>query len=219
MFDFDRKQVTAKPSSLKGINNLKNYCMDKEKKVVAGPWMDEASKDEKEEEYTGKDLKCMEKPLPWQATVIKKLEAEPDDRTVNVVVDKVGNAGKTKLCKWLMWKKMAGFIPYGKANDILNKVFKNPWRKSYVVDLSRSKPAETSIADIYHAIEQIKNGMITNGKWETGDKLRMPSHVWIFANFKPDVEAMSQDRWKFWTIQDQELVPMKTKKVNNGGRL
>jgi hypothetical protein len=52
----------------------------------------------------------------------------------------------------------------------------------------------------YSSIECIKNGMITNTKYETGFKVFNPPHVVVFSNFPPDEEKLSADRWNIKEI-------------------
>ena len=61
-----------------------------------------------------------------------------------------------------------------------------------VFDLPRNNGNKVS----YSALEAIKNGLICNTKYETGNKLFNPPHILIFANDEPEWEAMSDDRFK-----------------------
>ena len=47
----------------------------------------------------------------------------------------------------------------------------------------------------YSAIEEIKDGMIYSGKYEGGFANIEHPHVIILANFEPEREKLSSDRW------------------------
>ena len=65
-----------------------------------------------------------------------------------------------------------------------------------VIDVPRDNGNTVS----YKAIEQIKNGMICNTKYETGMKLFNSPHIIIFANMPPEEHKLSADRWKIFEI-------------------
>ena len=47
----------------------------------------------------------------------------------------------------------------------------------------------------YGAIEKIKNGYFMCAKYESKPIIRNPPHLLIFANFKPNIDELSLDRW------------------------
>lgn len=38
---------------------------------------------------------------PWQLELEYMLQTEPDDRSIIIITDYVGNSGKTQWCKWM----------------------------------------------------------------------------------------------------------------------
>lgn len=210
----NEKYVHARPASQNGQMALKKYCMKKDTTYVAGPWFDG---EEPEKEYDGKDVMEIEKsPFPWQKFILEEIEKEPNKRTVNWIVDEGGCSGKTTLAKYLGWKKKALYITFGKAGDLINFVYKRRAMNTYFLDLSRTKPKDAYMEDIYAAIESVKNGIIVNTKYETGDKYFAPPHVWVFANMAPNMSALTPDRWALWTIEDKKIVPYKEKPEDIG---
>lgn len=126
----------------------------------------------------------------WQKNVIEIIKNDPDDRTVYWIWEEVGKTGKSTFCKYLSEKYNA--IPLeGKKNDILfcAATFESD---IYVWDLERSM--ETYVS--YGAIEKIKNGYYMCSKYESKPVVRASPHVFIFANFAPELEKLSKDRWK-----------------------
>lgn len=59
------------------------------------------------------------------------------------------------------------------------------------IDLARTSESYAP----YEAIEQIKNGLIFSGKYDSRTKVFNPPHVFVFANFPPDQAKLSADRW------------------------
>lgn len=176
---------------------------------VRGPWADKKLV----QPYTGKDLPTSL--WPWQQDVLERCKEEPDDRTVNWVIDIKGCTGKSKFAKYMFYHHGALFLPWGRTGDILNYVSKNTTCKIYFFDLSRSKPQDWARDDICAAIEQIKNGMIVNLKYETSGACFDPPHVWCFSNQPPNISSMSYDRWKLWLINEvRELIPCSKRALN-----
>lgn len=180
------------PASTEGREILKKYAMKTESRV-AGPWSDQKL-------YMGKDLPGTL--WEWQQDVLDRCMTDPDDRTVNYIIDFKGGKGKSKFCKYMGYHHQALTVPWGRTGDILNLVCKLGAKQIYLFDLSRSKPKDWARDDIAAAMEQIKNGYIVNFKFETGAFYMNPPHIWCFSNSIPNLSSMSADRWKFWEIDD-----------------
>ena len=52
----------------------------------------------------------------------------------------------------------------------------------------------------YDAIESVKDGIFFSGKYDSGMCLFPNPHVYIFANFLPDLDKLTSDRWKIHTL-------------------
>jgi len=146
----------------------------------------------------------------WQNTIIEQLLTEPDDRTINWVVDTEGNKGKTTFCKYLLgtFDKRVVVLTAGNASDVANALKNAKEGGSDLNDLMcvvfhYPRSAE-HIA--YKVIESCKDGLITNCKYESGTLVFNNPHVWVFANEAPEQSKFSKDRWKIWTIVDNKLV-------------
>lgn len=146
-------------------------------------------------------LPCEDNMFPWQQKVVDMITEKPDARTVVWIWEPVGGVGKTTFMKFLM--RFHGAIPLeGKKSDILNVAAQFD-SDLYLYDIERSLEQFVS----YSSIEKIKNGMYMNGKYEGGIVDRNPPHVLIFANFAPDYEKLSLDRWNVFTIENNDLLP------------
>lgn len=205
------KGIRIEPTSTEGRLIVKSYCM-KEDSRVAGPWSDRKI-------YMGQDLPT--NLWPWQEEVKDRCLAQADDRTVNYIVDTVGQQGKSKFVKYMAYHHKAVMSPWGKTGDIINLVSKTPNKEIFLFDLSRSKPQDWARDDIAAAMEQIKNGHIVNWKFETGALMFDPPHIWCFSNQLPNLSSMSKDRWVLWEINGlRELVRLSPARIKElSGRL
>ncbi len=127
----------------------------------------------------------------WQKSVLNIIETTPSDRLIYWYYDRIGNTGKTSLVKYLIWHYNAFYFG-GKASDMASRIImmdKPP--EIAIMNISRTQEQYVS----YQGIEEIKDGLIQSGKYEGGQKIFDPPHILIFANFEPDKNALSEDRW------------------------
>lgn len=142
---------------------------------------------------------------PWQMELENILINPADKRSVYWIWESDGGVGKSSFAKYLCHKHKAVYIDEGKKSDLINIVYNVPkiTKKTIIaIDIPRDNINNVS----YKAIEQFKNGMICNTKYETGMRLFNSPHVIIFSNFYPEVSKLSSDRWKIAKIDDNKLV-------------
>jgi len=181
------------------------YVM-KEDTRVDGPWSD---KDEKPH-YIQKRFRGVINWFPWQTQVINMINSEPDDRTVNIIINLTGNRGKSFLTVYLMTFKKATRIPaQPDMRDIMRMVMDQPKVPCYFIDLPRANAKNNQHA-IYSGIEEVKNGYCYDDRYKFKCELFEPPHVWVFTNEIPDCNLLTMDRWVLWTIKNNELF-----RVNN----
>jgi hypothetical protein len=60
-----------------------------------------------------------------------------------------------------------------------------------IFDIPRVNKGQIS----YQALEQIKNGMLFNSKYESGMCRFNSPHILVFSNDEPHYESLSEDRW------------------------
>lgn len=140
---------------------------------------------------------------PWQQNIIDILDGKPDSRTIHWVYERVGNVGKSFLCKYLCLTRDV-ILCDGKKDNIFNQV------KAFI-DEHPDKDPSIILLDIprsckdfvnYGVIEQLKNGCIYSGKYEGGQCLFENPHVIAFANTKPNMMEVSMDRWNIINLGD-----------------
>jgi hypothetical protein len=127
---------------------------------------------------------------PWQAQVANLVDESPDTRKVFWYYDEIGNTGKSFLVDWLVSLKNAVVFTNGKMADI-SYAYKN--EPIVIFDLARCQADK--IDNVYMAVENFKNGRIFSPKYESQTKVFPVPHVFVFANFEPDRNKLSHDRW------------------------
>jgi len=147
-------------------------------------------------------LKIIQTLRNWQQEIVDIIDKEADDRTIHWIWESTGGTGKTALCKYICVNYNAVYCN-GKSSDInymLKCLFEEDESKKddliCIFDFTRSLENYVS----YQAIESVKNGIIFSGKYESAQLLFNAPHVLCFANFPPDTEKLSADRWKIKKI-------------------
>jgi len=139
----------------------------------------------------------------WQRDLVNDLDGEPDDRTIQFIVDPIGNNGKSWICKYLKNKLPAKvqILQIGKRDDLAHAL--NPKRSIILFDIPRRGMEYLQ----YHVLEMLKNGEVFSPKYDSGSKTLPPCHVVVFCNEEPDRQAMSQDRFKITRISENTFNP------------
>lgn len=134
----------------------------------------------------------------WQLEIAGRfIEAEDPlfGRKIYWFYDFKGGIGKSILCKYFVDQK--GALLLGGANkDCLFGLYEfikiNGEAPEIVIfDIPRVNKGAIS----YQALEQIKNGMFFNAKYESGMVRFNSPHILIFSNDEPDYESLTEDRW------------------------
>lgn len=165
----------------------KQYCQ-KAETSCGQQWIKEPEKPVKKEVKDKFDYSIA---AQWQLDIIELVQQEPDDRKIYWYWENEGQCGKSRLAKHLHMKFNA-FVTGGKCADVMCGLAQRKEPPEIVVwDMPRS--VEQSIS--YHAIEQIKNGLVYSTKYESCTICFNEPHVIIFANTPPDLSKLSRDRW------------------------
>lgn len=174
----------------RSIYNSVKYCTDEDKRKPGGRvWT-------KRFTVTAParlDVLDREDLYTWQKDLLTELESEPHDRQILWYCDESGGSGKTAFCKHVLKNfHRALFFNGGNFRDISHCVCKSRFDPLVVlINLPRSSEGKLS----YASIEAIKDGLIQSGKYEGGFKMYAPPHVVIMANFMPQLDQLSLDRW------------------------
>lgn len=169
----------------------KKYCQKLEGRID-GPWINGYAE----------PIELIKQFRPWQQEIIDMVNTKPDDRKIYWYFDEVGGKGKTSLAKYLCVNYNCVYAT-GKASDIkylLHSFFEQDEAKKnsliVIFDLTRSTENYVS----YQAIEEIKNGIFMNTKYECKQHIFNSPWVLVFANFEPETEKLSMDRWEIRTL-------------------
>jgi len=127
----------------------------------------------------------------WQSELFDKLETVPDPRTITWYYDRVGNKGKSYFAR--NYKGSNYYVTGGKAADIF---YGYEYQSVIFFDLARMKQDIVQ----YDVMEAFKNGQFYSTKYESKlVRFNIP-HVVVFANFHPNLEMLSADRWSIIEI-------------------
>lgn len=147
---------------------------------------------------------------PWQQSIYDMCTPKPDKRTINWIYDPVGNNGKTELCKYLFVKLNCLSATSGSAKDIacmLACAVENGRNlNELTIFLFHYSRSSENIS--YKAIESVKDGYITSTKYKSNTLVFNNPHVFILSNQKPELDKLTIDRWKIWTIRERILWPI-----------
>lgn len=140
----------------------------------------------------------------WQARLYAELLEPPHPRRIVWYTDIVGGAGKTAFVRFAIAKlHRVLFLSGGSYKDASYQVVKareDP--RIVLVNLPRSAEGKVS----YGTLESVKDGLVQSGKYEGGTRLFAPPHVIVLANWMPDVNALSQDRWDIRELMPQRIL-------------
>lgn len=127
-------------------------------------------------------------PKEWQRRMLKIVEGPVNSREIIWICDYDGGKGKSYLTTHLVDGYGAFMCNGGKGSDI---VYAYNGQKICVFDYVRDAQDYVN----YGVMEQIKNGCLFSGKYNSSMKRFNSPHVIVFANFMPDQTKMSKDRW------------------------
>lgn len=143
-------------------------------------------------------------PYGWQLDVIDILKKKPHPRLINWFWEPDGGVGKSELAIWL-YDRMNALVCMGKAQDIFHILSKYPDRRKIIVfDITKEKMEFFN----YSTIEQIKNGYVCSGKYDSCILRFERPHIVVFSNMEPDTHKLTtKDRWNIVKITLKQQYP------------
>lgn len=163
-----------------------DYCSKSETRVQ-GPFYWPEPLNKIEDYFT--EYHCVMK--NWQSKILDIVEGERDLRKIYWFWEPVGGIGKSIFVRHLMLKYDGIFCANGKKDDIYYALGENV--KTLIIDLPRSKMG--FLGGLYTVLEEVKNGMVFSGKYESRTKIFNVPNVIVLANCLPDMNELSRDRW------------------------
>ncbi len=159
---------------------------------VAGPW----SKGISGVRTEPLDLVPVRDLTTWQRVILEMCTTKClTKRAIYWLWSEAGGTGKTALCKRLE-DQCDAMLFERKASDIASRVLLEGVKQCYVCHLSR----DTQVTGEYKMIENLKDGLLSSGKFKGGQANFNSPHVLIFANYPPDEFRLSADRWQVWEL-------------------
>lgn len=194
--------IFVSPTSEVNRNNM--FYVTKTDTKVEGPWSDT-------DKPSLRTVSKIEKLglHPWQKSLADKVR-EYDDRTIHVLIDQLGNHGKSAFCKY-MWEHenaqpMPGMMKCGQ--DIIQFAMCQPYAKTYIIDMPRAMK-KSKLYEFYSGIETLKNGMLYDTRYHGRFTYIDEPNIIVMTNCMPKLKYLSRDRWQMWEIENNELVPFK----------
>lgn len=136
---------------------------------------------------------------PWQQTLWERLQGPVDPRKVHWYWEETGNVGKSFMAAYATFVAGAITIPVGKLHDMCYVLSKQTY-PIYIIDIPRTY--EDKLDGVFTMIEMIKSQKICSYKYESRVMLLEPAHVVVFANFQPNRDAWSADRYDLTHLQN-----------------
>jgi len=121
-----------------------------------------------------------------------------NDRNILWICDKPGGGGKSVLSNFLIDNKDAFLCNNGALKDI---AYAFDGQNTVLFDLPRTKENFTP----YTAMECFKDGRLFSAKYTSCLKRFKPCKVAVFANFFPNLSAVSLDRWDIRFLENKKL--------------
>ena len=130
---------------------------------------------------------------PWQQHLFNSLAKEPHPRRIFVIVDPVGNSGKSFFVQnyYRLFSTNTVLISNTRDSDMLYVAKNALERRVILLDLSRSDANCIN----FGVIESLKNGFFVSSKYRSSIVDGPPPHFVIFTNSELDYKALSLDRW------------------------
>lgn len=146
---------------------------------------------------------------PWQKELLDEITKRcTDNRSIVWYYDAKGKSGKTSFARHMhMYYNGIFAATHSNAYHIATTLQDYETRGNPIntVIINFAKATEAP-ASTYEGIELLKDGMITSKKNRGKTMVFEPPHLVVFANFYPNIECLSLDRWDIRTIVDGENV-------------
>lgn len=191
------------------LNNNFNYCMKGER--IDGPWTDKDGEFDEPPPLTLQLIDFMNKELyPWQKHITEEVK-KIDFRKIKLIIDNIGDTGKSVFAEWLEYEGLAYEIPPMTCmEDIMQCCMGIKPQKCYLIDMPRGMKKD-KLAGFYSGIEALKNGVMYDKRYKFDKRRISRPQIIIFTNTWPDISLMSLDRWCIWEMQEDKslkLIPI-----------
>jgi len=175
---------------------------------IDGPWSDKDIP-----AYVPRHIRGIT-PYPFQEEVLNTMNIY-DDRHINCIIDPKGNNGKSVLTSLVRNRGGISIPCCGDTERLIATVCNILTAKQLrvprliVVDLPRSIN-NTRLYSLMTAIEVIKDGYVYDTRNHYTDWEYDKPQIWVFTNNPIPTKYMSNDRWNFYTIDEDRNLKEET---------
>lgn len=143
---------------------------------------------------TKADLDIIRPAHPVFDFIERLVNTKADYRTIHWYWEPKGCIGKSAFCKYMYVKYNVTVITSTKSADIVTAIDEDVT----MVLFDWPRCSEVNNFCPFNALEQIKNGFITDGKLKKHARIIAfnSPHVIVLANDPPNENKLSEDRWK-----------------------
>lgn len=196
------------------LESMKDYCT-KESEFILPEYSGKNYKHEWDMNFLDRKprlKKVFKTPFPWQEFLETNiLRKNPDDRTVDWIIDPVGNTGKSSFARAYISKEFTDgiFMKIDNLNHMELTLIKKieTYRSKYYKDpkvLLFDFPRASDISKVLAATALMKDakcGYLESTFGGIHKKIQIGAiHIIIFSNSCPDLLVLSVDRWRLWTL-------------------
>lgn len=186
------------------------YCTRLDKRDPNGIMYtnDPKFKEEKKEAPIIREQKVEFKFNNWQQELFTILTTEVvHARKIFWYYDFKGNTGKSTFAKYFFNNySNVMYCSASKGNDIKYSIMNRhkEGKKNDFIFFDFTRSTENYIS--YQVIEEVKNGIVFSGKYESETITFETPQVIIFANFYPDTKKLSKDRWIIKRLDKDDVI-------------
>jgi len=184
-----------------------NFYVLKSDTRIDGPWTSNDPKSRYLPWQYGDPLR------PWQQAVIDTKEVK-DRRTINIIVDPNGGAGKSFIAGHGVTRHGAIWLPVNSDAEriiatVCDKMEQKDCSKTHLIMVDIPKAFNKQrLSTVFTAVETIKSGICSDTRYKAREVWFASPVIWVFCNFDLPTHLLSRDRWRYWTIDsDFQLVP------------
>lgn len=135
----------------------------------------------------------------WQQEVIDLAKCKPCPRTIHWWWSEEGGTGKTDLQRHLCLKYDATLVG-ARGTDMKYAITQLSLKNKPIKIIMINVPFD-EVFEEYGALEEIKDGLFFNGKYESGMVIFNKPHIFIFANRPPNEKRMANLRFDITEVK------------------
>lgn len=178
------------------------FYVTKDETRIEGPW----ANTDGEKAYIQKRFRGEITFRKWQLKFMELIAEGADDRSINILLEEIGNIGKTWICMYLAQHGLGTYVPaLDNMKEIMAFILAKPKVGVYLIDLPRAE-THKELKAMFAAIETIKNGWAFDMRYKWREDFFEPPHIWVFTNNRPAAGVLSADKVKVWEVKNDTLM-------------